>query len=282
MSTKLYDGLRLTEPDLFVAVPVIATAIKNAFHELRPKIVAEEVAAIVDTKEGRNTQDESNFVFLQAHKNWLKEQAEYGPHHRFNDPLRFEICFGQAVSRSTLAYPFHNEPAYQATLLETGLFQEYGYQNNADKPDDITEQDWTTRRLDWNSILNAEGNMTSLPTWRLAGSIDDVFDIFAGYDLNEYLSRHTRLLRILTAAAVNSVYQSAAKQNVQMAIHEVISASQTVTTAVNEHLAELSPTELETLLPQPLPPVDASLEDLAPTMVPDVELVKAILDRAEL
>lgn len=48
--------------------------------------------------------------------------------------------------------------------MDTGLFEDYHYQNSADREDGISEQEWDKRREDWESILDESSSFGSLPS----------------------------------------------------------------------------------------------------------------------
>lgn len=158
MSIKLYDGLRLVDPDadLTKVVPQVAQAIRPVFHQLRLQIVAQQFASVVDAGRPEDPKD-NDIAFFTAQKKWLKRQAAYGSRHTLNDPLRFSIVFGRAASGDLLAYPYLAREAYKDALMATGLFAEYGYWNNTDRPEGVTDKEWNAVRDNWHSLENPEG-----------------------------------------------------------------------------------------------------------------------------
>lgn len=207
MSTKIYEGLRLADPStsLFDAVAVLSVAVTAHFNTQRRAVVAEEIVQVVDRGDRG---DDRCMVFDDARTRWLEQQNKLGHHHTLSDPLRFTIVFGQASSGRTLALPFYLHSAgYGDILAGTGLFHEYGYWNNTDRPSEASKKEWAARRDDWDSILNDDGTFAHLPLWQL----DSMHNTFS-YDVlfhttttvDEFVTPRDRLKRTLAEALIQS------------------------------------------------------------------------------
>lgn len=226
MSARLYDGLRLTAhaPDLFELTRVISKRMREVFRELAVPVIARNVARVVDDAEVRERDTDGplhNYLVYRSRKLWLDEQAGLDNRVTFHDPLRFSIVFGQVDDdhgTCRLAYPFAGNRAYTDELmaLQTdgrSLFDDYHYQNQADRPKEIRKDEWKRRRDDWNRLLDADdretdGTFGHLPGWQLPDSIEGVFDsVLLGYkdttiDLNAHCTIEHRMRRALSRTVV--------------------------------------------------------------------------------
>ena len=224
MSIKLYDGLRLTShaPDLFELTRVISQRMREVFRELAVPVIARNVARVVDNVEVRERDMGGplhNYLVYRARKLWLDEQAGLDDRMTLHDPLRFSIVFGQVdddYGTHRLAYPFAGNRAYTDALMALEAdgrpyFVDYHYQNQADRPAEVSDDEWKHRRDDWNSLLDAEapetdGTFGHLPGWQLPDSIEGVFDaVLLGYkdttiDLNVHCTLEHRMRRALNQA----------------------------------------------------------------------------------
>ncbi|MFF2053793.1 hypothetical protein ACFVU2_19470 [Leifsonia sp. NPDC058194] len=211
MSTKIYSGLRLADPEtsIYDAVKTVSRAIRASFAVVRLPLVAEQIVRIVD--EGERG-PENRLVFDDAEAQWLREQNEIGTHHALNDPLRFSICFGEASDGRVLAVPFHMNAEYDKALAATGLFEEYGYWNNSDRPENLSNDQWRKRREDWDSVLDPDDTFGHLPHWELV-SLRETFSFEILFDetktVDAYIEPRQRLRRLLANALMNSRDQTA-------------------------------------------------------------------------
>lgn len=210
MSTKLYDGLKLIDPtvDLFKLSAWVSAAVRPVFRELSEALVAEELVGYID--EPRRWVDEfkRSWPFMDAELNWQAQQQLLGASHTLNDPLRFSMVFGRSSAGNILCYPYCWEPAYRAALLELGIFEDYHYQNQSDRPDELTESQWESRAAEWDSLMNAEGTFGDLPLWQLPGSAEPFREVSLSarsesFDPNSWVSAQKRLKRRVVAALMD-------------------------------------------------------------------------------
>lgn len=209
MSTKLYDGLRLRDPqaDLFQVVATVSKVIREAHEGESIEFVMRAVADFVIQPTKLDQCKDTDTLFFAAQDDWDRIQKEFGANHRFNDPLRFEIVFGRSAGGQILAYPYCDFAGYNKALDSTGLFEEYGYWNNSDQPDELSREQWVEREKEWDSIADAQDTFGSLPTWSLGSTSNPwtrflVSSVerkkkFTERDLNDYVSPERRRLAAL-------------------------------------------------------------------------------------
>lgn len=203
MSTKLYDGLRLKDStaDIFELVPLVAYAIAGAYGEAAIELMATELVDYLDGIPDFSGRDPQSLPIYDLQDSWRKHQQELGSHHALNDPLRFSIVFGRAQSGTLLAYPFYRESRYRDALESLEIFEDYHYQNQSDRPDEISSAQWGQRRKDWDSVLDGRGTLGSLPSWQLSESDRPFSQLYSSsartVDANSFSSPESRLSHIL-------------------------------------------------------------------------------------
>lgn len=296
MSVKLYDGLRLTAhaPDLFELTRVISKRMREVFRELAVPIIARNVARVVDNAEVRERDMGGplhNYLVYRARKLWLDEQAGLDDRMTFHDPLRFSIVFGQVDDEwgtHRLAYPFAGNRAYTDALLALEadghpIFVDYHYQNQADRPAEVSDDEWTHRRDDWNSLLDAEdpetdGTFEHLPGWQLSDSIEGVFDtVLLGYkdttiDLNAHRTIEHRMRRALNRAVTLDLDLDEVN-----GINRVLTRNQCIERAISQYLDTAEGKAMPR--PAPLPgsrELDVMISELPPVYEPPAGAVARI------
>lgn len=162
MSTKLYDGLMFegTYLELSSKLKGVSEQVKNEVIKSISEIVSKslhlaydamkvgvELEAIkrmitplmceelIDIKEGES-------FFWIARKLCNSIAKEY----------KSNIVTYPLTNTQILAYPFVNGISVKFEEIEG--FKEYGYWNNMDMPDDLTEKEWDKRKSDWETIGN--------------------------------------------------------------------------------------------------------------------------------
>ncbi|MGW0881286.1 hypothetical protein [Streptomyces sp. NPDC002671] len=296
MSAKLYDGLRLTAhaPDLFELTRVISKRMREVFRELAVPIIARNVARVVDDAEVRERDMGGplhNYLVYRARKLWLDEQAGLDDRMTFHDPLRFSIVFGQVDDEwgtHRLAYPFAGKRAYTDALLALEadghpIFVDYHYQNQADRPTEVSDDEWKHRRDDWNSLLDAEdpetnGTFGHLPGWQLPDSIEGVFDtVLLGYkdtviDLNAHRTIEYRMRQTLNRAVTLDLNLDPVG-----GMNRVLTRNRRIERAISQYLDTAEGKAMPR--PAPLPGVrelDVTISELPPAYEPPTEAVARI------
>ncbi|MCH6469874.1 hypothetical protein [Sinomonas terrae] len=73
---------------------------------------------------------------------------------RGHDPHRFEASIGDDPETGRLhLLVFADNPQYENTLDDMEGVEEYGYWNNTDRPDGLSEAEWDARREAWDRVM---------------------------------------------------------------------------------------------------------------------------------
>ncbi len=283
MSTKIYDGLKLKDSnaDLYEVIGIIARGIREEFDHQVHKLIANSLAEAVDYKTLRDESKGDDYLFYKVEEQWKKRQADFGRHHTLNDPLRFSIVFGRSSEGNILAVPYSaNNADYKAVLDATELFEPYGYWNNTDHPEELTQAQWDARGEEWDSLTNNEGTFGDLPGWELGNSMDVWSHGFISAlkepdeDLNNYRSQRARLKAYITEALIGKLIEEDPDKSNPFA--HVFTASRIARGFMaTEESAEVP-------LPERLPDhFMVQFKDLPPLYEVAPELIESILARRE-
>lgn len=277
MSTKLYSGLKFKDSsaDLIESSLKISEAINSVFHEESRRLVAGELIRLVDSKGPR---DEALPPIFIAEEIWIKRQEKLGRHHTLNDPLRFSIVFGRALSGELLAYTYSGVNSYGDALEELGMFEDYHYQDSSDRPDEISKKDWNQRAKDWDSVMDSNGAFGHLPMWQLGNSNEPFKEVYMGnasFDANDYSSQSKRFRSML----IDDVLAESLMQ-IAGAKDELFSTVGIVNRVVEKILAKDS--NFKTALPKPIPTgISFEWEDVGPRFTVDKKLVEDLLSHVK-
>ncbi|QOT19409.1 hypothetical protein [Paenarthrobacter sp. YJN-5] len=173
MSTKIYNGYRLTEgTDPFEFVARLRTVMDPARDSADAKLLASLYVRAIDSPwfRGEPIQEGAGYA---AWREWRKEQDSMGKMDRRHDPNEFgvEIGLDEVTGRHLLLLISYNRDLTDAFTEIDGI-EEYGYWNNTDDyPDGVTEADWEERKAAWNRVI-PRGGYTNLLTFNLRPAYD--------------------------------------------------------------------------------------------------------------
>src|SRR5699024_4651082 len=91
---------------------------------------------------------------VEAYFEFTDEQRKTSRNLTWHDPNRFSMSLGlDPETGQVLAIPFHRSPEYQEALQGSGMFTEYGYWNNSDQPEGVTDVQWEERKQAWKRVI---------------------------------------------------------------------------------------------------------------------------------
>lgn len=151
MSTKIYEGLKIElgpEQSLFQLANKMRTILEEGVHKQVRENLADEIrGAIVKAitppvpekeKEQQSYLDVLTEVFMKP------SDEEPTASLMFVEPEGRNYLLAAPLGRIT--GDMHKQ------LLALEGVSDYGYWNNTDRPEDVTDQEWDTRRQDWDAI----------------------------------------------------------------------------------------------------------------------------------
>lgn len=176
MSTKIYDGVKLQDSN-FHDLKKIMEAMKEELIPIAREEYLKVYASVL----------EKVVVYIQTGYKMMSaieydkltdtsplEVARFATH-TCNDIIRenkkrdlsYDSDFDFEASvwifpikDKILACPCITSPEIMKAFMENKAVSEYGYWNNTDKPDRISDEEWETRRIDWDEALPGIGMLS--------------------------------------------------------------------------------------------------------------------------
>lgn len=258
MSMKVYDAFRVTDPgaDVFAVSARLHEIITPVFRRLRTELVVRATAGVIDDAgRGRPAQHADPLPFQQARKAWLAQQQQADPSHVWHDPLRFEASIARAGDR-LLVKLFCGERGYVEAICADTMFEDYAYWDNADRPEQISKEQWGRRRADWDLVCHLEHAFAHLPSWALANTLGQTFSpapmMEQGLDLDAVVSPRSRLAQQIESEVFRELFESLPREQAIPRVMGLSIDARRFTRTLVERIEDSDP-----WLPAPLPPLSA-------------------------
>ena len=147
MSIKIYNGMRAAgTTDPFVVARHVRRVCGPVYFDLLWSAIAEPIREQVQTKRPKYLLDVLDKI----------DELDSTKQRTF-DPLdvKYQVVLLPGPDRPLLnVFGEHTEP-YIDALIESGV-EDYGYWNNSDPPEELTQAQWDKRRDDWGAALAAD------------------------------------------------------------------------------------------------------------------------------
>lgn len=157
MSTKIYNGYLIkginTFPEFEEFRKQITFAAKQTQGKLATRLIINTAVGMVDAYQvGFDVNKSDDIVFNSAYQSVQEKLRNFktGPYRHPAYDLRFEaVVF---LAEKMLAIVIGDNTAMQNIFKTHPRVEEYAYWDNADHPDNLTDEQWEQRRKDWNFI----------------------------------------------------------------------------------------------------------------------------------
>lgn len=163
MSIKIYDGLIAVDADVFT----VATRIREV---LEPSFIAkfgEIFRELKELPEGSTWSDSPRGMFvgeekISGHSLDFRLYSKIEEYNRskiwtFSDAdIMYQVTIlPNMAGGNPLVMVFGGESReYIKAILAAGVAKEYGYWDNTDSLEDVTDEEWITRKKAWSSIYD--------------------------------------------------------------------------------------------------------------------------------
>ena len=158
MSTKIYNGYKITGLKSFKDVNEFTRSLASEMQELRRREINSLAAKMVFTRFdlrqfGYDENPTENIIQVETNK-IIKSAREIDETKRRNPQFDFscEVSFLSSGSK-ILALLYSDRESFNKLWTSRPEVSEYHYQDQTDRPDEITRSQWTTRRKDWDKAL---------------------------------------------------------------------------------------------------------------------------------
>ena len=156
MSTKIYNAYKTTLNicELLDKFKILAVKAKKIQEEQYLESLYERVILTGDSEivlHG-NKFDYYQELFKQRHTDWRELQIS-----QYRNPyIDFSLSCSVFPLKDKILLKFYGEYSMLDLIDEEDYLIDYHYQNQCDKPDSISDDDWEARRKTWNDILGYE------------------------------------------------------------------------------------------------------------------------------
>lgn len=208
MSTKIHNAFKIprveSTAELFT---FLDTDFRDTLNETRDQLDAEALVksairlldntavnnALSEDTINDSPDDEHLSPIEQALHSWRNEQNDEKPGSIFHDPHSFSASIAYSErEQCVLLIAHHSREAYNDALSSLGLV-DWHYQDQSDKPEDISDAEWEQRRVSWNDVLSGSGvPARSMLVFTLRSEYDSVRDL-ASLARREHANENTAL-----------------------------------------------------------------------------------------
>ena len=153
MSIKIYDGMRIRNADI--------NEVKNKLLSLKSyyqKNMLESIKMYLSKEYYKYVDNvfnsENKNIPYEMVNNYLKQECEKIKNDEKSIMLNREFTIQiKQFNKDVYLYSFQQEECQKEYLMKNiPEIEEYGYWDNADKPDDISESHWNKRKLNWDKV----------------------------------------------------------------------------------------------------------------------------------
>lgn len=202
MSTKIYNGYRFKEPVTLQQVQSFTQRLREKLAPLAKqeycKAIIREIVEMIDMNQygyfttchyfhkfEKSSLFRASCRYYDERISLLKSKNKRDPDVDFD----FSICIIPLQSKdSTLILLYTEQSFLRKAFVEFPEIEEYHYQNQSDKPDEITEADWDIRRKDWDEGLGDFAPIEVGLEYRPYSF--DRFNFYTFHETKEYLENH--------------------------------------------------------------------------------------------
>lgn len=155
VSTKIYSGFKAINVEikqLMIDLLQIQSAAKQIAQNLSWEYQIHHATILFDKVCLGEAESIKHSYYGECYAKLLEEQREVERTNMRNMSVdySFSICIYPTQNNEFLGMYFTEwEPKYLPLLKAYPWYNEYGYWNNSDKPNKITQREWNKRRDDW-------------------------------------------------------------------------------------------------------------------------------------
>lgn len=197
MSTKIYNGYRIDTGDIFAFTGRLRAKLNPVRDRLDARLIAEKMTTSIDNRLfGITPKDDETTGDTTSSR---ADEAEVIAHHRRTpvateardatialmlgqsklrregktadfdyNPNRFELTIARdQPTGDLLAITYCEQDELAEAFRGLDEVSEYGYWNNTDQPDDVTDEEWEARRQAWDRSLGWDAPAERMLTFKL-------------------------------------------------------------------------------------------------------------------
>lgn len=168
MSITIYDGLRAAASDPFEVGQQVRAVLEPMFHA-RFKAAFEKAKEHSGSKWNevfsidKDSVIEENAIDIKLYRIITKLHRD--PRHTFSDiDIAYDVLlYKNFAGGNPLILVFgENAREYRQLLINAGVAENYGYWDNSDEDEDVSPEEWETRKLAWSDFADIHTTTNSL------------------------------------------------------------------------------------------------------------------------
>jgi hypothetical protein len=171
MSTKLYNGIKFKSNNIKEVLDQLIS-VKETAKQIAIDSISDKDLGLFIT--ANNLLDNDAWYIA----NEIKDAIASDNYNRwkFKPRLKFTVVVYPTTEGDIYGYYFDADKKEYNDLIEP-FYTDFHYQNNSDRPSDITEEEWDFRREKWDELLKDRFMDTGF-TYEIVGGDDlDFFDL---------------------------------------------------------------------------------------------------------
>lgn len=148
MSTKIYDGF-IVNGDVFDFVDDILPSLFEESRRIGNVNVANKSVHAADTELVRAPEDEDSYALLRvvmSERDKSKEEGEL-------PPSAIRLSFARDDFGRIVGIPQYHNLSLLNIVRNHPMTGDWSYWNNSDRPDDVSDEEWESRRASWDYAL---------------------------------------------------------------------------------------------------------------------------------
>ena len=171
MSTKIYSAYKLKEGINFMQLMQINYQMKEQIISDFVSRISITLAVKVDKIMNNLEESAKNETYSEAVRNTIHrimknecETPEFDLYFRLYDDLSSEFK-DFSIEQAKMVYILHNDDIfamffgsyrYEKYILQNDNFSDYHYQNQTDRPEDISDEEWQQREKYWDEAIGPD------------------------------------------------------------------------------------------------------------------------------
>lgn len=165
MSTKIYGGVIFSVHD-FKTLRTRFQALRDPMEAIKSnhlkRIMSNQAIhkfdrMAVGLEEGVPTTDHLFKIKMNTSDEMMKAQKSFTSSYPYDVKCEIGVI---PLKTKTLGYLINHMNEHRALFLKQRWVKEYHYQNQTDRPDEITAEEWRIRRYDWDKALPGAGRLS--------------------------------------------------------------------------------------------------------------------------
>lgn len=258
MSTKIYNGFRISNDLSLVQLKTLMMRLRKHAHRIIKKelwdLTAIEAVCLIDRiAMGKEVYSDWERPLISHVEDEIEKKYINIERTGRRDPeYDFHFSIGiLPIKGKTLLMVFAERESFFELIKKQRWIEEYGYWNNTDEPEGVSESEWEQRKKDWDEALGESGIPSqngfevtlSLPyLYYNRPTVDDLLKLVPTYE--------KRIDKWVRREAINEIAKIIKEEENETDMHSVIRALDRINDPKYKNVKDEIRGRLELLLPK--------------------------------